>query len=364
LSISSAAFKVAAEVFMNSQKELIDQLKDSSSEEDRKKCIPLLQEYLKEHSQDAVAWYELACCFDFLGFEKEAEPCYGKTYELGWQQLPATEQAGFFVGFGSTLRNNLDFVRSEKILTDAIVHFPNYPALKVFLAFTLHSQGKFRKASEALFTSTVEMPEKAYDGYERAIKWYVENLSTHPIPAPTAIYDLDGIKIRAAKPADAAEIANVHLNSWREAYQGQLAPEFLDGMPFTFKSRKQNWEHFLAQHPNNLFVAEGERGIVGFMSLNTPGRDVEMKDHAEVGAIYLLARHKGKKVGLHLLKAGFKSLSERGFNKAYCWMLKGNPTAKFYESTGAKLNGKEKVVQIANKDEAEVMYVWDSIHPS
>lgn len=161
-------------------KEIIDQLKDSKSEDDRKACIPLLQEYLKENPGDATAWYDLAGCFDFCGFEKEAEPCYRKTYELGWKQLPQREQASFFVGFGSTLRNNLNLSESETILKDAIANFPGYPALKCFLAFTLYSKGQFQEASQILFQSTLEMPEKAFDGYEKAIKWYVENLDAHP----------------------------------------------------------------------------------------------------------------------------------------------------------------------------------------
>ena len=161
-------------------KQKIDQLKGSKSEEDRKACIPLLKEFLEMNPNDPVTWYDLAGCFDFCGLEKDAEPCYRKTYELGWQLLPKSEQAGFFVGFGSTLRNNLKFSESENILADAVANFPNYPALKCFLAFTLYSNGKFQEASKTLFLSTLEMPEKTFAGYEGAIKWYVENLSSHP----------------------------------------------------------------------------------------------------------------------------------------------------------------------------------------
>lgn len=162
-------------------KNKIDKLKDSKSEEDRKICIPLLQEYLITNPNDAISWYDLAGCYDFCGFEQEAEPCYWKTYEIGWKQLPETEQPGFFVGFGSTLRNNLKFAESEKILLDAIVHFPKYPALKVFLAFTLYSMGQFKESSQILFQSALEMPPKSFDGYEKAIQWYVENLETHAL---------------------------------------------------------------------------------------------------------------------------------------------------------------------------------------
>lgn len=160
-------------------KSQIDLLKDSKSEQDRKDCIPLLQEHLKNNPFDAVAWYDLAGCFDFLGLEKEAEPCYWKTYEIDWKQLPVHEQPCFFVGFGSTLRNNLKFDESEMVLKEALQHFPNYPALKVFLALTQYSKGLYRESTETLFNAQLDMPQNAFDGYERAIKWYVENLETY-----------------------------------------------------------------------------------------------------------------------------------------------------------------------------------------
>jgi tetratricopeptide (TPR) repeat protein len=172
---------------MTTQQDLINRLKKSPSEDDRKQCIALLQAHLASNPADAVAWYDLASCFDFCGFEKEAEPCYWKTYEHGWQKLAADKQSGFFVGFGSTLRNNLEFAKSEKILKEGITHFPTYPALKTFLAFTLHTQGKFKEASEILFAATLEMPEKAFDGYEHPMKFYIENLNTFPVAAPEAL---------------------------------------------------------------------------------------------------------------------------------------------------------------------------------
>lgn len=163
---------------MNSiNKKLIDSLKDSKNEDDRKKCIPLLRNYLEQFPEDAVAWYDLAGCFDFCGLETEAEPCYQKSYDLDWQKLPKHKQPGFFVGFGSTLRNNNKLKESEKILSEGIKYFPLYPALKVFLALTLYSLKNYEESSKILFKATLEMPEKSFDGYEHAIKWYVENLN-------------------------------------------------------------------------------------------------------------------------------------------------------------------------------------------
>jgi len=130
----------------------------------------------KQLIADVRQWYARACEYDRAGFEKKAEPCYSKVYELGWRLLPEKERSGFFVGFGSTLRNNRNFKRSADILTEGVRHFPHYPALNIFLALTLRSSGKFKKAADVLFRSCLEMPDNSFDGYERAIKYYVSRL--------------------------------------------------------------------------------------------------------------------------------------------------------------------------------------------
>lgn len=162
------------------EKQLIQSLKKSKSEDDRKKCIPLLQQYLEKNPQDAEAWYDLAGCFDFIGAEKEAEPCYRKCYQIGWQNLPVAQQPSFFVGYGSTLRNNFKYEESVSVLQKAVEAFPDYPALKVFLAFSLYSQKEDRAAAELLFSACLGSAAKGFDGYEKAIHWYVENIKTHP----------------------------------------------------------------------------------------------------------------------------------------------------------------------------------------
>lgn len=185
---------------------LIDQLKNSKSEDDRKKCIPLLQEYLQINTNDAIAWYDLAGCFDFIGSEIEAEPCYRRTFELGYEKLPVHEQSGFFVGYGSTLRNNLKLLESRDILQKATEAFPAYPALDVFLAFTLYTQGRFKEAAQKLFSMAGKLEGKPFDGYERAIKYYIDNLETHPESPGPEMIETTHLILRPLIDADAESV--------------------------------------------------------------------------------------------------------------------------------------------------------------
>lgn len=191
---------------MNDLNLKISKLKNSKSEEDRKECILLLQEYLKEKIDDAEAWYDLASCYDFIGEEIKAEPCYKKTYDLGVEKLPSEEQAGFFIGYGSTLRNNFKFSESSQVLIKGVEAFPKYPAIEVFLAFTLYSEGKYKQASEKLFKAISKIESKVFGGYEKAICWYSENLNTHPKREPPCEICTDRMVLRPIRELDAESI--------------------------------------------------------------------------------------------------------------------------------------------------------------
>jgi hypothetical protein len=52
---------------------------------------------------------------------------------------------------------------------------------------------------------------------------------------------------------------------------------------------------------------------------------------------------------------------ERGFKKAYCWVLEGNPSIKFYESTGAVFNGQIKEDEIGGTKFNDLMYEWKDL---
>lgn len=187
---------------MDSLKEQIEKLKALNSEEDKKKCISLLKEHLSHNPNDAQAWYDLASCYDFIGEELLSESCYQKTYQLGIDKIPESKRAGFFVGYGSTLRKNLKFSESSDVLKSGLQLFSNFPALDIFLAFTLYSEGKYKLASEHLFKAISKLDQKVFGGYERAINWYVENLETHPVrPMPKAI-ETERLILRPIKDDD------------------------------------------------------------------------------------------------------------------------------------------------------------------
>jgi len=153
----------------------IARLSAVKTEAAKRRLIPLLKEWLAANDGDTAAWYRLACCYDFLGRERLAEPCYARVY-ADWRALPAAARPGFFVGYGSTLRNNGRLALSCRVLKEGARLFPDNPELKAFLALSLHSSRDYRGAARALFGACAQMPVGAFGGYERALGHYVARI--------------------------------------------------------------------------------------------------------------------------------------------------------------------------------------------
>lgn len=171
------------------------------------------------------------------------------------------------------------------------------------------------------------------------------------------------VLIRPAKPKDAAEIANVHVHSWREAYRGLLPQTYLDELPTTFKRRVELWKRLTVEDTQAVFVADAPCGIVGFACFGQ-SRDKALVDHGELSAIYLLEKFQGQGLGAALLQLGMDKLQSWEFTKAYCWVLDSNPTIRFYEKSGAVFNGMEKTEEIGGQTVTELAYVWNRIQSS
>jgi ribosomal protein S18 acetylase RimI-like enzyme len=167
--------------------------------------------------------------------------------------------------------------------------------------------------------------------------------------------------IRPAREGDGPGIANVHISSWRDAYKGLLPQDFLDKLPLDC-GRRMGWWQKVISEPDNfvLRVAESKKEIIGFACFQA-GRDQGMESLAEMGAIYVFERFKGRKIGFSLLSSGFKQMKERGFRQGYCWVLEGNPTIKFYERSGAVFSGQTKDDEIGGQVVRELAYRWDSL---
>lgn len=171
---------------------------------------------------------------------------------------------------------------------------------------------------------------------------------------------MNNIKIRKAQSEDAAEISNVHINSWREAYKGIIDQDYLDDLPLKFKKFTKIWTKSIAEN-EIIYIAESEKnGIVGFSNAGL-GRDERFIGYGEIYCIYLFQKVHKKGIGFQLFKACTDDLKTQGMEKVYLWVVENNPTISFYEKIGGKKLDYIQTDTIGKQERREFCYSWESI---
>ena len=148
---------------------------------------------------------------------------------------------------------------------------------------------------------------------------------------------MEGIEIREADPADAPEIADIHLTARRRAMP------YLN-RPHTDDETRGYFSRVVGDRPSAWWVARIEDQIVAFMLID--GEDI---DH-----LYVRPGWQRRGVGLSLLNKA-KELSP---HRLELWTFLRNRNARsFYEAQGfravAYTDGRNE------ENEPDVKYVWE-----
>jgi GNAT superfamily N-acetyltransferase len=142
------------------------------------------------------------------------------------------------------------------------------------------------------------------------------------------------VSIRRAVPADAEDLAHLHLDVWDDAYTGLMPQGILDGRRAKVTERVERWVDILGQE-RPTWLAEDADGLIGFSGAG-PARDNDVDIDLELYALYVRAAYYGTGVGFALFEQAV------GDRAAYLWVLAGNHRAiGFYERQGFRLDGTE-----------------------
>jgi RimJ/RimL family protein N-acetyltransferase len=165
------------------------------------------------------------------------------------------------------------------------------------------------------------------------------------------------VQIRHANIADARRIAQIHVETWRAAYRGQMPDAVLDNLDV--EKRAAFWQTHLASQPLGTFVAEFNQEIIGFCGL-IPSRDKDSNpaEVGEIAAIYVHPEFWRKGGGAALCRFSLRAARLQKYISVTLWVLISNVAArKFYETMGFSLDGATKVDQSLNNYELhEVRY--------
>ncbi|AMB58521.1 GNAT family N-acetyltransferase [Microterricola viridarii] len=146
--------------------------------------------------------------------------------------------------------------------------------------------------------------------------------------------------VRPALEGDAAQIARLHVESWRETYRGLMDDAVLDD-PGALGRRELFWAAALADPlyaGNRAAVAERGGKIVG-IAMSGPPRDTDAAWSAELYLLYTYAAVHGARVGTALLESVLTPGSS-----AALWVADPNPRARaFYLKHGFVPDGASKL---------------------
>lgn len=165
------------------------------------------------------------------------------------------------------------------------------------------------------------------------------------------------LSIRTAHADDAQLISHIFAASWREAYQGLIASDYLLRLPDGY------WipsiRPWLSSGQVYGLIAQDGDAAVGAI-LYGRGRDNDWGDYGEIVSLYVLPDSMQKGVGSTLLHHALQALHEDGYHRVYLWALEGNSIGDaFYRKHGFRLTNDRIPYHIGGQAVADIRYVLD-----
>ncbi|MGY3079444.1 ribosomal protein S18 acetylase RimI-like enzyme [Bradyrhizobium sp. LM6.10] len=151
--------------------------------------------------------------------------------------------------------------------------------------------------------------------------------------------NLSDIVIRPATEVDAAEIAAIHVASWRDTYASIFSPEFLSGQ--IEADRLAIWSQRLCDRRSDQLVN---------VAMCTTGRiqgficgycDFDPVWGSLVANLHVLPEARGQSIGERLFRSVVREVAERQSKLGlYLWVYEANEAAlRFYKRLGGRVAG-------------------------
>lgn len=146
------------------------------------------------------------------------------------------------------------------------------------------------------------------------------------------------ISIRLATPADAVDMAQVHMRSWADAYQCILPAAFIREKNAT---RPALYQQVITGDNTDSYVIESDGKIVGIMGVGAPHDDDADDDVYELLYLYLHPDTFRMGIGSQAMAFAFNLARSLGKSTMTLWVLAENVNAlAFYEKCGFLADGK------------------------
>ncbi len=145
--------------------------------------------------------------------------------------------------------------------------------------------------------------------------------------------------LRAAKPGDEMDVAQVHVRSWQAGYRGLLPDAYLDGLRAEERAARYNFASENVRDPVTIVAVRDDGicadGVICGFATTSPARDSDVPEDGELCALYVDPEWWGRGVGRTLIEAARLRFIQMGFGSAVLWLLAGNVRAdRFYRMDG------------------------------
>ena len=168
------------------------------------------------------------------------------------------------------------------------------------------------------------------------------------------------IGIRLARPDDAADIAGIYVDSWRDTYAGILPATGLLKMSKT--EHNAGWTRTIkASNLRSpvLVAADAKNHVYGFASAGA-SRDRSLPYEGEVYTLYVAPGRTGQGMGMALLSSVFRLFAKSNYRGIVIWALADNPSRFFYEAMGGQLVA-ERQHPLWGCTMREIAYGWPNL---
>lgn len=164
--------------------------------------------------------------------------------------------------------------------------------------------------------------------------------------------------IEPAAPEDCRAIAEVHVESWRQAYRGLLPAPYLASL--SVADREALWRRVLAERRADVLVArDAAAQVVGFLAFGASRDDDAPGGQAEVMALYVRPACWSTGAGRRLWLAALRRLRGQAYRTVGLWVACGNERAtRFYARAGfAAEPASRRPVELGSARLEEIRYV-------
>lgn len=165
------------------------------------------------------------------------------------------------------------------------------------------------------------------------------------------------MKIRLIKDDDITSIAKIHIDNWKNIYQGIFPSEYLTGLNYDDASKE--WSKYLEQEDAFIYIATSDDdNVCGFAACKL---DEETPCSGKLYSLHVNQSNRGKGIGKQLIVAVANHFQAMQINSMTLWAVETNEHAiSIYKHLGAKVH-KHEIRYFDWVPVPQLGFIWNDI---